>query len=286
MTRLTIHHETRYSYERPVRFSQHRLLLRPRDSHALRVIEARLSLSPPGETRWVYDALGNCVCLFEPGGEARSLIIVSRLVTERFPAPLSPDDPGTGMPVAYGLEDRTVLAPFIAPATEADGGALQEWLRSLTGAPGEPALDLLMRMTGAIHQGFEYRERQVAGVQTPGQTLRLRSGACRDFAWLMIEALRRLGFAARFVSGYVNGGGARRGAGATHAWVDVFLPDLGWTEFDPTNGLAESADLIRIAVARTPREAAPVSGAILGDPGRAELTVGVMVSSETAAVAA
>lgn len=286
MTRLTIQHETRYSYERPVAFGQHRLLVRPRDSHAIRVIEAHLSLSPPGETRWVYDALGNCVCLFEPGGVARSLTIASRLVIERFPAPLSPDDPGTAMPILYGLEDRTVLAPLIAPATEEDGDDLRDWLASQLGAPAEPALDLLMRMTCAIHEGFAYRERQAEGVQSPAQTLRLRSGACRDFAWLMIEALRRLGYAARFVSGYVNGGGARRGAGATHAWVDVFLPGLGWTEFDPTNGLAESADLIRVAVARTPREAAPVSGAILGDPGRAELTVSVMVSPETDAVAA
>jgi len=286
MARLTIFHETRYSYDRPVRFGQHRLMLRPRDSHAIRVIEAHLSLSPPGETRWVYDALGNCVCLFEPGGEARSLTIASRLVIERFPAPLSPDDPGTAMPILYGLEDRTVLAPMIAPATEEDGDDLHDWLASQLGAPAEPALDLLMRMTCAIHEGFEYRERQAEGVQSPAETLRLRSGACRDFAWLMIEALRRLGYAARFVSGYVNGGGARRGAGATHAWVDVFLPGLGWTEFDPTNGLAESADLIRIAVARTPREAAPVSGAILGDPGRAELTVSVMVSPEPDAVAA
>lgn len=286
MTRLTIQHETRYSYERPVAFGQHRLLVRPRDSHAIRVIAAHLSLSPPGETRWVYDALGNCVCLFEPGGEARSLTIASRLVIERFPAPLSPDDPGTAMPILYGLEDRTVLAPMIAPATEDDGDSLHDWLAAQLGAPDEPALDLLMRMTCAIHEGFAYRERQAEGVQTPAQTLRLRSGACRDFAWLMIEALRRLGYAARFVSGYVNGGGARRGAGATHAWVDVFLPGLGWTEFDPTNGLAESADLIRIAVARTPREAAPVSGAILGDPGRAELTVSVMVSPAADALAA
>lgn len=285
MTRLTILHETRYSYERPVRFGQHRLLLRPRDSHAIRVLEASLSLSPPGETRWVYDALGNCVCLFEPAGEARSLTIASRLAIERFPAPLSPADPGTAMPILYGPEDRTVLAHFIAPATEEDGDVLHDWLTSLLGAPGEPALDLLMRMTRAIHDGFDYRERQAEGVQSPAETLRLRGGACRDLAWLMIEALRRLGYAARFVSGYINGG-ARRGAGATHAWVEVFLPGLGWTEFDPTNGLAESADLIRIAVARTPREAAPVSGAILGDPGRAELQVTVTVSPEEAAVAA
>jgi transglutaminase-like putative cysteine protease len=285
MARLIIVHETRYSYERPVRFGQHRLLVRPRDSHAIRVIEARLSLSPPGDTRWVYDALGNCVCLYEPRGEAKSLSIVSRLVIERFPAPLSPDDPQTAMPILYSHEDRLVLAPYIAPETDEEGDALLKWLASQIGPAGEPALDLLMRMTLAIHDGFEYRARHTEGVQSPSATLRLRSGACRDFAWLMIEALRRLGYAARFVSGYVNSG-VRRGAGATHAWVQVFLPGLGWTEFDPTNGLAESADLIRVAVARTPRGAAPVSGAILGDPGQSDLTVSVAVSPEAPAFAA
>src|SRR5690242_8697189 len=73
MARLCIRHETLYTYERPVRFAPHRLLLRPRDSHAIRVLTAHLTVSPPGETRWMYDALGNSVCSFTPRGEARSL---------------------------------------------------------------------------------------------------------------------------------------------------------------------------------------------------------------------
>ena len=107
------------------------------------------------------------------------------------------------------------------------------------------------------------------------------SGTCRDFAWLMVEALRRLGYAARFVTGYLysprEAVAGVRGAGATHAWCEVFLPELGWTEFDPTNGLAESPDLIPVAVTRTPAEAAPISGAIYGDGGHSELTVHVDV---------
>ncbi len=285
MARVTILHETCYRYERPVRFGQHRLMLRPRDSHAIRVIEARLMFSPPGETRWVYDALGNCVCLFDPGRESRELTITSRLVIERFPAPLTPDNPHTGSRMDYAPEDRRVLAPFISPATADDGNALPRWIASQAGAPGETALDMLIRLTSAIHDGFGYRQRHAEGVQSPEETLRLGSGACRDLAWLMIEAMRRQGYAARFVSGYVNGGN-RRAAGSTHAWVEVFLPGLGWTEFDPTNGLAESADLIRVAVARTPRGAAPVSGEIFGDPGRANLEVSVTVTPEPAAFAA
>jgi transglutaminase-like putative cysteine protease len=141
---------------------------------------------------------------------------------------------------------------------------------------GEPALDFLLRLNSIIHNQFSYRARHEEGVQTPAETLRQGSGTCRDFAWLMVESLRWLGYATLFVSGYVNSG-AMRGAGATHAWCEVFLPGLGWMEFDPTNGIAESVDLIRIAASRRPQEAAPVSGLILGDPGAQRLHIHVDV---------
>jgi len=129
-----------------------------------------------------------------------------------------------------------------------------------------------------IHSSFEYRLRHEPGVQSPAETIRLRSGTCRDFAWLMVEALRRLGIAARFVTGYLYSAGASiRGAGATHAWCEVFLPGQGWTEFDPTNGLAESPDLIPVAVARTPGEAVPLCGEVIGETGGCHMEVDVRV---------
>ncbi len=110
--------------------------------------------------------------------------------------------------------------------------------------------------------------------------MQLGKGACRDFAWLMIESLRRLGIAARFVTGYLYSPRLARsnirGAGATHAWCEVFLPDLGWLEFDPTNGLVESPSLIRVAATRTPAEACPMDGEVL-DEAESELTVAVDV---------
>ena len=281
MSRLRIRHETRYDYARPVRFGPHRLLVRPRDTHAVRIREAFLTVSPPGDIRWAYDALGNSVCWFTPQGEATSLTIVSDLEIERFPAPLVPlpiTDPKSGTPVDYDLTDRTALAPFMAPASE-DVDGLMPWLRDQAGPVGEPALEFLLRLTWVIHEGFEYRARWEEGTQSPEETLTTRSGTCRDFAWLMVESLRRLGYAARFVSGYIYSPGRAdaRGAGATHAWCSAFLPDLGWTEFDPTNGLAESPDLIRVAATRTPGEARPVSGTIIGEPGEAHLNVRVEV---------
>jgi transglutaminase-like putative cysteine protease len=265
MARLRIRHETFYSYERPVAFATHRLLLRPRDSHAIRVMDAVLTVSPPGDVRWIYDALGNSVCCFTPQGEATALSITSELVIET--------------PIVYAPADRAVLSPFLEPATEDADGDLLKWLRNHIGGAHEPALAFLLRLNQTIHDTFEYQARDVGAAQEPSHTVKLGAGTCRDLAWLMVEALRRLGYAARFVTGYLYSPahGEMRGAGATHAWCEVFLPDLGWTEFDPTNALAESGDLIPVAIARTPQEATPICGSIFGDPGAANLSVHVDV---------
>jgi len=282
MPRLLIRHQTNYSYEHPVGFGAHRLLLRPRDSHAIRVVDAVLTVSPPGETRWIYDALGNSVCCFTPQGSSTGLQIVSELVIERYPALLADphvEDPQTVTPIVYTPADRATLAPFIEPATEDADGDLLKWLRARMGSAQEPALDFLLRLNQAIRDEFEYQARDLGAAQEPSHTVKLGAGTCRDFAWLMVEALRRLGYAARFVTGYLYSPahGDIRGAGATHAWCEVFLPDLGWTEFDPTNALAESGDLIPVAVARTPPEATPISGTIYGDPGQTFMNVHVDV---------
>jgi transglutaminase-like putative cysteine protease len=282
MVRLSIRHETLYTYERPVRFGPHRLLVRPRDSHAIRVVNAALTVSPPGDTRWLYDALGNSVCTFTPRGEGRALSLVSELVIERFPTPLvrlQVADPQTVTPIVYNHADRAVMAPFIEPVSEDPDNTLLCWLREQVGDNHEPALEFLIRLNRTIHDRFQYSARDYGAAQEPAHTVRAGTGTCRDFAWLMVEALRRLGYAARFVTGYLYSPAhsGMRGAGATHAWCEVFLPDLGWTEFDPTNALVESADLIPVAVTRTPAEAAPVAGTIFGDGGFTELKVHVDV---------
>lgn len=281
MGRLRILHETRYYYERPVSFGPQRLMIRPRDSHALRIVEASLRLFPPGDTRWSYDANGNCICVFQPNGRADAMRVASELIIDRYPAPLVPqriENPDTLTPIVYSREDRATLEPFIAPVTDDPDAVLLRWLRGLASHRDEPALAFLLRVNDLIHQQFEYQSREEEGVQTPVETLRKRSGACRDLAWLMVEGLRRLGYAALFATGYIHSPNAQiRGAGATHAWCEVFLPDLGWLEFDPTNGLAESPDLIRVAATRTPAQALPVSGAIIGDPGKSRLHVSVDV---------
>jgi transglutaminase-like putative cysteine protease len=166
--------------------------------------------------------------------------------------------------------------------TESDP-AVQAWMRDHMSGPDELALAYLTRLTQAIHSEFQYGARDEVGTQIPGITISTGQGTCRDFAWLMVEVLRRLGYAARFVTGYLyspkadrpDADSAHKGAGATHAWCEVFLPVLGWMEFDPTNGLAESPDLIRVASTRMPEP--PISGAIVGDPGSCDMSVKVEV---------
>ena len=279
MPRLRIRHQTTYTYSEPVRFGDWRLLMRPLDTHATRLIEASLE-TPPGSLKWAYDAYGNCVCHLTPTMMSDRLSVVNHLLVDRYPSPLtdvSVDNPRSRTPIVYGMADRVILAPFIAPASDDHDSPYFEWLRSLAGPRDEPALEFLKRMNSAIHTGFRYGVRETPGVQSPAETVAFMSGACRDFAWLMIESARRMGFAARFATGYLHSPHQTiRGAGATHAWCEVFLPDIGWTEFDPTNGLVESPSLIRVAAARTPEEAHPMDGAIYGEAS-SQLSVSVDV---------
>lgn len=281
LTRLRIRHETTYTYTRPVTFGAWRLMMRPTDTHGERVLEASFELSPPGETRWTYDAYGNSICHFTPQGPDSQIRVVNNLLIDRFPAPLSPlsmSDPGTAAPIIYDGPAGVVLAPFMTPATHGDSPDYADWLRANVSQPGETALDYVIRFNQAICAAMSYAERNEYGTQSPSTTFARRSGACRDFAWLMIESLRRYGFAARYVTGYLYArAGHTKGAGATHAWCEVFLPDLGWIECDPTNGLLESEDLIRVGFTRTPEEASPMDGVVFDDPGGATMTVSVSV---------
>ena len=151
-------------------------------------------------------------------------------------------------------------------------GRVDAWARRFLRWNGPtPVLALLADMTRAIREDFTYAKRLEGGAQTPVETLERGSGACRDFAVLMIEAARSLGLAARFVSGYIYAGPrdttARVGGGHTHAWVQVYLPSCGWVEFDPTNGIVGNTDLVRVAVVRDPRQATPLCGSWDGEAG-------------------
>ena len=274
MPLVSIRHLTAYRYRNPVALGEHRMMLRPLESYDQRVISAELSISPrPAVLRNVHDVFGNCVAIARFAGRTDRLTVESRVTLEHTPQPaFDPEDESyaAAAPFAYSPEDLPDLARSIERQFTDPTGDLEAWARRFMRRAGPTSLrTLLTDMTHAIHGEFAYGTRLTGAPQAPLETLALGTGSCRDFAMLMIEAVRSLGLAARFVSGYVYSASprsGRTGAGHTHAWVRVFLPSSGWVEFDPTNGIVGNADLVRVAIARDPRQAVPLHGTWAGLP--------------------
>jgi transglutaminase-like putative cysteine protease len=284
---LNVRHLTTYHYARPVRLGDHRMMMRPRDGHDQRLVSSELDIEPePRRVRWLYDTFDNCVAIASFSGLSTSLRVENRFTVERIvdEQPGGEIDPRAEFyPFSYAPEELPDISRTIERLYSDPAGDLDRWVRRFLAPSGSTLTShLIMTMTYAIKEGFAYERREAAGVQAPGHTLDRRRGSCRDFAVLMMEAARTLGIAARFVSGYVfvpmnDGEPARLGGGATHAWCQIYLPGAGWVEFDPTNGLIGGKDLIRVAVARDPAQAAPLTGLYFGG---VEDELGMQVSVE------
>jgi len=290
MPLLTIHHKTEYRYTHPVAFGEHRIMLHPRAGHDQRVLSGKLEIVPePMSLRWIHDVFGNSVAIATFDERADTLSFVSTTTVEHYPAEefaLTPGDPAYFYPFRYDDEEFPDLVHFITPQYDDPAGELSAWARNFLDEEGPtPTFKILSNMTHRIREAFTYSKRHEQGTRHPLDTLQTGSGTCRDFALFMIEALRRLGIAARFVSGYLFIPGDRAhgyvGGGSTHAWVQVYLPSAGWIEFDPTNGIVGTRDLVRVAVAGDPRQAIPLHGTYLGS---AEAFVGMEVSINVVSV--
>jgi transglutaminase-like putative cysteine protease len=290
MTILTVRHITTYKYRRPVAFGEHQLMFRPRDSYDQRLIQSGLLIEPaPVSVTWMHDVFGNCVARAKFKGRAAELRFESTIRVEHYPSN-APDfqtrSAAKTYPFLYDPDELPDLAPSIVRSYPDVNREVENWaMQFLTPKKTTSTGKLLMTMTRAIQESFLYRRRLERGTQDPTTTLLSRRGTCRDFALLMIEAVRSLGLAARFVSGYLyipsREGEYFGGGGSTHAWCQVYLPGAGWVEFDPTNGSVGNHNLIRVAVARDPGQAIPLSGSYLGvaadDLG---MTVDVTVQSD------
>ena len=272
-----ITHTTLYRYNSPVTFGEHRVMFRPRDSHDQRVLATDLKVSPEATVRMIQDPHSNSVALVTPLGPATELNIVCSFTiehaqTQNLELPLSPS--ALIYPFAYSVEERFDLEHYLRPHHDDPEGVLTHWARQFIRTDGPTGTrDVLVNMNQFIRDHFGYAAREEEGTQTPLQTIRLGTGSCRDFALLMMEAARRLGMATRFVSGYLydpaldagaDGASGTVGAGATHAWLQAYLPGAGWVPFDPTNNLLGGTQLIRVGVARHPSQASPISGSWFG----------------------
>jgi transglutaminase-like putative cysteine protease len=285
---VSIQHRTVYRYAQPVQFGEHRLMFRPRDSHDLRLLGTGLEISPAATVRWLHDVFGNSIAVTSFSEPAAELRLVSAIRLEHYPPPVRPSFAIEPYARTYPFSYSAEVIPDLGRATERHypdpSHRVDEWARQFIAGDGPTETDqLLIAMAKRIQTDFTYRRRDAEGTQSPVETLAAGRGTCRDFALLMMEAVRSLGFAARFVSGYLYDDRAVGGA-ATHAWVQVYLPGAGWVELDPTNGLIAGENLVRIAVARDPAQAIPVSGSFVGPPGSfLGLTVDVSVTPERGA---
>ncbi len=220
-------------------------MIRPRDGHDMRILNSSLVVTPLPDVHWAFDTFGNSVTLLTFPEGADELVIDSELELRRY----GPDEPvprielhAGAYPFRYDPEDLIDLAPLLPVLFPEDRATVEGWIGTVI--PDLPAgsLQVLDALGCAVHRAIRYRRRVARGVQSPAETIATASGTCRDFALLFMEAARTLGFAARFVTGYLYdastdpaGDETVRGGGSTHAWADIFVPGAGWVEFDPTN---------------------------------------------------
>lgn len=283
MSRICIVHTTSYRYTAPVRFGLHRLVLRPREGHDLQVERLTLDIQPRARVTWHRDLFGNSIAaaqMLESSDylEFRNEVVLikrdqtsHRGLLEAFPV---------RYPVAYSTLEQSVIAGYLAPVYPDEAAALRDWLHSTQDlTPGVDAVNAATDVGIWIHRNITYRRREDRGVQSPLETLALRSGSCRDMATLYLEVLRAAGIASRFASGYLDSASAAAGRAATHAWAEVYFPEHGWFGFDPTLGESSSHKHIVTGVSSHPRGVMPISGTYSG-PGSpsAEMTVSVKIT--------
>ncbi len=271
MVTLTIHHRTTYRYGVPVGLGPHRLMLRPRESRELRVISSEITISPAATMTWAHDVYGNAVATATFAAMTSQLTIdsVAELQLSAVAWPIF-DIAGSAIcyPFRYSDDEWTDLGALTTPQHPDPAGRLGTWARSFILGPQTDTLSLLRDLSAGVSAIVAYESRDDEGTQSPVATLERARGSCRDFAVLFIEAARVLGFGARVVSGYLcdqgAGGGVLVGAGATHAWAEVYVPGAGWITFDPTNRSMGGFNLIPVAVARHIGQAIPVAGSYAG----------------------
>ena len=264
MSWLQIVHDTTYSYRKAVRFGPHRLVIRPREGHDVRIEEIRVEIEPTFELEWSRDLFGNCVATAHILSPAEHLRIHSEvLLHQTAPFPLRPAqrETRTEFPVQFSEIESAVATAYLATTHPADVAKVKEWVSSVIDPITlHDAEEIVASIARRIRKTIKYRRREAKGVQSPSQTLAVESGSCRDMATLMLEALRSVGFPARFASGYLVGSASDAGHAATHAWAEAYLPSVGWLGYDPMLGEATSGNHIVVGVSNHPRGVMPVSG--------------------------
>lgn len=273
--RLQVDHRTHYQYDQPVSFGDHAFYLRPREGQILRVESFGLESSVESvKLRWVCDCFNNVVAVANFGlTEAAELSFRCRIVCELGegnPFDFILDPRATAFPFSYDERELSALQPYLSSGVPPGAGRVLDWFCHAVGGPNasRDTISFLLDINSAICRDIGYAARDDEGVQTPDETLELRTGSCRDMSVLFIAACRQLGLAARFVSGYLyvppnagrEGMESDRAAGSMHAWAEIYLPGAGWKGFDPTNGVLADRLFLPAAVANRPEWVNPIQG--------------------------
>ena len=281
MQRYKIIHRTYYNYSNTVTLGEHNLLLRPREDYELRIESFTLKTTPSSSLLWHRDVEGNSVAIASFDAPTSQLVIESEVIIQQFnenPLDFIVANYAIAYPFAYQGDDNILLSPYMVLADQETIKVVNKWISNFwqTGEKVQ-TYTLLKRIAEYIYQTLSYKVREEPGVQSAVQTLSYGTGSCRDFALLFMEAVRCLGLASRFVSGYLYAPLMAAEIGSTHAWAEVYLPGAGWKGFDPTIGKIVGSDHIAVAVARLPEAVPPIAGSFSGSAD-STLDVGVWVS--------
>jgi transglutaminase-like putative cysteine protease len=280
MQRYKIIHRTYYNYSANVMLGAHNLLLRPREDYELRIESFTLKTTPESSVLWHRDVEGNSVAIASFDLPTHQLLIESEVIIQQFnedPLDFLVSDYAISYPFSYREDEQILLSPYMELPEQETINAVHEWISNFW-KPDETiqTYTLLQRIAEYIYQTLLYKVREEPGVQSATQTLSYGTGSCRDFALLFMEAVRCLGLASRFVSGYLYAP-LMSEIGSTHAWAEVYLPGAGWKGFDPTIGKIVGSDHIAVAVARLAEAVPPIAGSFVGTAD-STMDVGVWVS--------
>jgi transglutaminase-like putative cysteine protease len=275
--RVAINHKTEYRYDRPVQLSPHVMRLRPAAHSRTPVHSYSLGVRPePHFINWQQDPFGNYLARVVFPQKTRVLGIEVDLIAEMVvinPFDFFLEEYAERYPFRYEEQLARELVPYLEIRER--GPKLQAWLNGFR-AGGRRSIDFLVELNQTLQRHIVYTTRMEPGIQSCEETLRIRSGSCRDTGWLLVQLLRHLGLAARFVSGYLiqltadqksldGPTGPERDFTDLHAWAEVYVPGAGWVGLDPTSGLFAGEGHIPLACTPDPVSAAPVSGGFDGD---------------------